>query len=259
MDFMKKGGTVSASYMTGVCNEFGKLRSNDLAGTIFGWKASPKGPAGAEIAAITADGNDRSKPLRSITFRQMPNMPVKTGEAVFVTRAKRSLPAVISKKVGKGAFVYYPGMYGSGNCANYLMVGAKHTFEPDLKLEAFQKKLLDDLVGKAYARDWQVDNLPEDVFSAAYTQDDKFILHFLNAVNSMPEVGKTVGYYLDKTAFPRLEEFTVTVPFKVKNAYAVSPEFEGRKALKIEYSNLQSKVTVPAGLMKVYALVYMEK
>ncbi|MBO5924361.1 MAG: beta-galactosidase trimerization domain-containing protein, partial [Lentisphaeria bacterium] len=257
MDFMKNGGTVSASYMTGICNEFGKLRTNDLAGTIFGWKGSAKGPAGAEIAAIAIDGKTGVKPLRSIQFRRMPSLPVKDSEAAFVTKANRKLPAVISKKVGKGKFVYYPGMYGSGNCSNYLMVGSKHTFQPDLALEKFQKKLLSDLLDNT--RTWQADNLPEEVFSASYTQDNKFVVHFLNAVNSMPEVGKVVGYYLDKTAFPKLDTFTVTVPFKVKKAYAVSPEFSGSKALNVEVKNSASKVTVPGGLFKVYSLIYLEK
>ena len=128
-----------------------------------------------------------------------------------------------------------PGMYGSGNCSNYVMVGQKYNFVPDYNLEKFQKKLLNDLLKDH--RVWQVENLPEDVFTAAYTQENKFVVHFLNAVNSMSEAGTVVGYYLDKTAFPKLESFSFTVPFKVKNAYIVSPEFEGKKSLKAEYKN----------------------
>ena len=75
----------------------------------------------------------------------------------------------------------------------------------------------------------------------------------------MPEVGTVVGYYLDKTAFPKLETFSFTVPFKVKNAYIVSPEFDGKKSLNVEYKNSASKVTVPAGSFKVYSLIYLEK
>lgn len=257
MKFMENGGVVSASYMAGVCDESGKLRSNDLAGKILGWKASPKGPAGAEIAAVTLDGKEQFKPLRSVAFRRMPNLPVGDTDAAFISKANRKLPAVVRKKVGKGWFVYMPGMYGSGNCSNYVMVGQKYNFVPDYNLEKFQKKLLNDLLKDH--RVWQVENLPEDVFTAAYTQENKFVVHFLNAVNSMPEAGTVVGYYLDKTAFPKLESFSFTVPFKVKNAYIVSPEFEGKKSLKAEYKNSVSKITVPAGAFKVYSLIYLEK
>ena len=121
----------------------------------------------------------------------------------------------------------------------------------------FQKKLLSDLLAKN--RSWEPLNVPEDVFTAAYTQDGKFVVHFLNAVNSMPKVGTVVGFYTDKTAFPALGDMSFTVPFKVKNAYAVSPEFAGRKALKIESAKSGSKITLPTGTMKVYSIVYLEK
>ena len=243
--------------MPGVCDELGNLRSNDLAGTIFGWKGVASGPAGAVLAEVSVDGKSSAKPLRDVMFRRIPNMATQEGEAAFITKAKRKLPAAVSKKVGKGKFVYYPGMYGTGNCANGLMVGQKHTFEPDAVLEAFQKKLLLELLDNC--RSWKAENLPEDVFTASYTQDDKFIVHFLNAVNSMPAVGKTIGFYLDDSAFPALKDFTFTVPFKVSKAYAVSPEFEGKKNLKVEAVKAGSKITVPAGTMKVYSMVYLEK
>ena len=257
MDFMKNGGTVSASYMTGVCDEFGKKRANDLAGTIFGWKNSPKGIAASTIETISIDGKVQDKTLRSIPFRRIPQMPVKDGDAAFMTKAKRLLPAEISKKIGNGLFVYYPGTYGAGSCANYLMVGQKFTFVPDLKLEAFQKKLLGKLLDKN--RCWRSSNVPEDVFTAAYTQDNNFILHFLNAVNSMPQAGTVVGYYTDKTAFPKLDAMSFTVPFKVKKAYAVSPEFAGKKDLQVMNKGVRSIVSIPSGLFKVYTLVYLER
>ena len=45
---------------------------------------------------------------------------------------------------------------------------------------------------------------------------------------------------------------------KIKTAYAVSPDFTGRKPLQVTYSGGKSKIILPKELLKSYTIVHME-
>jgi hypothetical protein len=85
------------------------------------------------------------------------------------------------------------------------------------------------------------------------------VLHFLNATNWELTPGTTITYDIGKNPFPAVEDIVFEVPYKVKNAYAVSPDYAGRKALKVEAVNGKSRITLAGNLLKVYTLVYLEK
>ena len=44
----------------------------------------------------------------------------------------------------------------------------------------------------------------------------------------------------------------------IEKAYAVSPDFEGRKTLKVEKVDGQTRIMLPKELLKAYTIVYME-
>ena len=44
----------------------------------------------------------------------------------------------------------------------------------------------------------------------------------------------------------------------VKSAYAVSPDFEGHKPLKLKKVGERTEITLPKELLKAYTIVYVE-
>ena len=255
--FAEKGGTVAASFMAGVADEYGNWRKNDFIGSLLGWKATGKMPAAGKAFSIALDGKNLRNTRNMLLYRQLPNLRTQPSEPVIANRNGSTRPAAITGKVGAGKLVYYPGLYGAANCINELMVGKKYLFEKDSALDDLQKQLLSKLT--AGCRVWTPVNVPEKVFTAAYHQDNKLVLHFLNALNWELAPGTTITYNIGKNPFPTVGDLIFEVPHPVKNAYAVSPDYAGRKPLKVESLNGKSRITLPGGLLKVYTLVYLEK
>ena len=65
---------------------------------------------------------------------------------------------------------------------------------------------------------------------------------------------------LHKEAWPALKEdimFSLR-DGNVKSAYAVSPDFEGHKPLKLKKVGERTEITLPKELLKAYTIVYVE-
>ena len=131
------------------------------------------------------------------------------------------------------------------------MVGSKWQFEPDMVLENLQKGLLEDLAGAT--RRWEAEGVPEDVFSSVWEQDGAIYLHLLNAVGSMPKRGTVVTAKLPEGVFPPpVRDWAIGFRGRrVTEAYAVSPEWEGRRELRVT----DGKVILPKGMLGVYLIV----
>ncbi len=255
--FAENGGVVTASFMTGVGDEFGKWRKNDFISSLMGWKPGKKIPSNGKAFSVSLDGRKKLPLTNYILYRNIPAQLVKAGEPAIYNKADRGRPAMVTAKVGQGKLIYFPGQYGFANCANEYMVGKKFAFKADKNAEFFQKSILEKLLGKY--RTWQPVAVPDGVLTASYWQDDKFVLHFLNAQNAQGEFGKEIKFSIGENPFPEVEDMSFAVPFKIKKAYAVSPDFAGKKELKFMNKGARSIVTLPGKMLKVYTLVYLEK
>ena len=255
--FAEAGGTVAASYMAGVADEYGNWRKEDFIGSLLGWKISGKMPRTGKAYSAAPDGKKFRDTNAVLLYRQLPVVYRAPGVPAIANRNGSTRPAVITASVGQGKLVYYPGLYGAGNCINELMVGKKYLFKKDPVLDELQKKLLSDLT--AGVRAWEPVKVPEKVFTAAYYQDNMTVLHFLNAANWELAPGTTIPYDIGKNPFPAVDDIVFEVPYQVKNAYAVSPDYAGRKPVKVEAVNGRSRITLAGNLLKVYTLVYLEK
>ena len=103
---------------------------------------------------------------------------------------------------------------------------------------------------------------PEKIYSTYYRSDDAEIIHLLNARGANPQYGEILKATCPEEPFPVVDQditITVTAPANVKEVYAVSPDFEGRKALKFTKENNQLKIVLDKGLLKAYTLVWIKK
>ncbi|MBR2358165.1 MAG: beta-galactosidase trimerization domain-containing protein [Lentisphaeria bacterium] len=255
--FAENGGVVTASFMTGVGDEFGKWRKNDFISSLMGWKPGKKIPSNGKAYSVSVDGKNKLPLTRYTIYRNTPPLPLKAGDPVIYNAAGRAKAAMATVKVGQGKLIYFPGQYGFNNCANELMVGKKFDFKADKNAEFFQKSILEKLLGKY--RTWYPTDIPEGILTASYWQNDKFVLHFLNAQNAQGELGKEIKFSIGENPFPEVPDMSFRVPFKVRKAYAVSPDFAGIKELKFMNKGVSTIVTLPGELLKVYTLVYLEK
>ena len=110
------------------------------------------------------------------------------------------------------------------------------------------------------ARIWKV-QAPRLVLGELYYQKSGgYIAHFLNASGTELEKGETVPNGTKEEAWPALKEDVVFTlrDGKVSSAYAVSPDFKGRKTLKVEKVDGQSRITLPKEFMRAYSIVYIK-
>ena len=246
--FLEAGGTVAASYSCALGDEWGSVcRSNVL----MQWLGLPDQPLKTvSVFAVKQDGKAPQKLAKPLSAKALPKGRT-TGAFQLVGVKDREHPAVREAKVGKGRLVYYPALYGQGNAATEVMVGSKWQFEPDMVLENLQKGLLEDLAGAT--RRWEAEGVPEDVFSSVWEQDGAIYLHLLNAVGSMPKRGTVVTAKLPEGVFPPpVRDWAIGFRGRrVTEAYAVSPEWEGRRELRVT----DGRVILPKGMLGVYLIV----
>ena len=85
--------------------------------------------------------------------------------------------------------------------------------------------------------------------------------HFLNAAGTELAKGQMIINGLHKEAWPALDEdITFTLrDGNVQSAYAVSPDFAGRKPLTVKKVGGKAEITLPKELLKAYTIVCMEQ
>ena len=87
-----------------------------------------------------------------------------------------------------------------------------------------------------------------------------YAAHFLNGTGTEMHTGKKVTHLPTGETWPAIKKdivFTMQRE-KIKTAYAVSPDFTGRKPLQVTYSGGKSKIILPKELLKSYTIVHME-
>ncbi|MBE6368684.1 MAG: hypothetical protein E7056_00800 [Lentisphaerae bacterium] len=256
--FAADGGVVSASFMTAVANELGELRQQDMIAEIFNAGKTTNAVAGSKAFSVSLS-DDKVLPLaKELLYRALPQSKAAANSPKIYSKNGKAHAAVLEKKFGKGKFVYYPGMYGAVNAAPEVMVGKSFNFAPAVEMEMLQKNLLSDLT--AGCGIWQpLNNWPDDVLSNSFYQQDKLLIHLLNATGSKIKNGEKIRFDIGKNPFPVVQDLELQVNSgKYGRAYAVSPDFAGKRDLKVEKNGNTLKIKLPAELLKVYTIIYVE-
>ncbi|MPN03474.1 hypothetical protein SDC9_150704 [bioreactor metagenome] len=86
------------------------------------------------------------------------------------------------------------------------------------------------------------------------------LVNFLNGTGTSLAPGETIPGQLTRPAWPALtEDIEFLLPgIKAQTVYAVSPDFEGHKALPFSVSTDGLHVTLPKELLKAYTIVYIK-
>jgi len=125
-----------------------------------------------------------------------------------------------------------------------------------------------DLVRKAYGGQLAFeaqDSIPKKVFVTVYRQQidskDQVMINLLNATGSNLKRGDVVPETNPQPHWPALEkdiEFEIDLPKSIKEAYIVSPDFEGRRPVKVTNISNRYKVTVDSKDLTWYSIVYFD-
>lgn len=238
-EFARNGGTVLITGNSGVYDENGRQRQVWAFEDIF--KQAPSATA-ASVRRFALPGMERvnvSAPLR-----------------IFPLAKRRE--HLLSQDYGKGKVYYLNILLGSALYAAEGTPGRMWTFQPDPVVDQVYRQLLNKLTANAQC--WQI-KAPEMVLTSLYRQQDQMVVHLLNATACSNTPGKPMLAALPDPAFPELaEDITFELPGPWRSAYAVSPDFAGRKAAAVEFDRSWnvSRITVKKELLKVYTIIFVQ-
>ena len=107
---------------------------------------------------------------------------------------------------------------------------------------------------------WDPGDTPAAVLTNVFEVDGKLAIHFLNATGSHLKPGETIPTAMKTPVFPPLaNDITFAVPRKTAKAYAVSPDYDGKRPLECKpLPNGHTQIRLPKELLKAYTIVYIE-
>lgn len=251
--FVKKGGTVMMNTVAGTRNENGDLRRQWPFEKIMGFKPSARMNEVQSFSMDRITAAPAEKKLKSVEL-----IPAqKSDKNSFTVKLKNGkiLPGVIEKSYGKGKFLYFP--CRMEELFYFPIVTDKQVNKVgyDAPMASFYRSLLRKKIGNASLLQT---NAPEKVFMTLYREKDQVLVHLLNGSASGMKKGEKGAAKFKGDPFPALKkDISITVPCFGKNgAFAVSPDFKGRRSLTVKYnSNKTATVILPGKLLKGYTLI----
>jgi hypothetical protein len=168
--------------------------------------------------------------------------------------------AFVEATTGKGRIVYCANRYGLNEFCKSHTVGSTYEFSPDLKIAALNDSIFRKLIGDKLS--FESVTIPPKVLSSVYneTRDGKkmTLVHLLNATGVKAKNG-------DKLPLPYSEwdpikgDMIFEISSKsINEAYYATPDIPGHKPVRVEkISDERYKVTVPAGTVEKYGIVYL--
>ena len=171
-------------------------------------------------------------------------------------------PALVRTPYGKGEVFYEACRLGNYNYEEETTVNRTYRRSTDPVLH----KVLLDLVRRAYdgPMPFEAQVIPEKVFVSVYRQKvkgkEQVLVHLLNATGSKMKAGQTVTRITPKDPWPALGKdlvFEIALP-KFRNAYIVSPDYVGKRSVKVTRAGTRQKVTVNKKDLRWFSTVYFD-
>ncbi len=190
--------------------------------------------------------------------------PFKNSQAkVFMTlqdKLGRKFSTGIVTSYGKGKIFYVSGQLGSVNMENEMTVKRKWRYEPNQQAFVLYAKILGMMTDSD--RSFAPVDIPDKVPCTVYRQGKTIFVNLLNATGVSMRKGEIVPSTSPSPAFPKLQkdiQFKIKLP-GLKNVFAASPDFTGRKPLKVEkLSEGWYQITLPGTLLKCYTVVIINR
>ena len=260
-DFAARGGKVVLSTVSGLNDQWGNRRGKWGFADIFGFSPYPHF---FRLSTVNLPGGDTisldEKESGYYLFYQLRGK-LDVDEILLEGTSGEDgtkVPLLVGKKYQKGDFYYSATSIPAAFFALEYQVRNEWPFQWNKGLEAFFQKLFAQVAQPAAV--WLV-KAPRLVHSELYhRKTGGYVAHFLNATGTELEKGQMIIGGLHKEAWPALKEdimFSLR-DGNVKSAYAVSPDFEGHKPLKLKKVGERTEITLPKELLKAYTIVYVE-
>ncbi|MBQ7179385.1 MAG: hypothetical protein IJS08_18355 [Victivallales bacterium] len=263
--FAQRGGTVIMNSNAASCDELGNPRKS-------GWPFrryfdfTPGKLHKKYVTQIGAspDIKQASKLLAPMHYSR-PYSKGKTisgeGSPLYGFNARgEAFPLIFSAPCGKGKLICEASPLGGGVFIGEIgkvSGNPKWPYELDEKLAANHRKYLKATLGNASP--WQV-SAPTKVYAELYRQDKALVAHFLNGQGATMKKGQVYSGNPPGESWPPLKEdiqFTLKAD-GISQAYAVSPDFQGRKPLQFTRNGDSITIRLPKELLHAYTLVWMK-
>ncbi|MBE6367464.1 MAG: hypothetical protein E7052_06075 [Lentisphaerae bacterium] len=256
-EYAQNGGTVWLCNITGIFDQYGNFRKEWLFKDVFGFNVH-NSPLRNITEFETADGKIVTMQNPVTYFTTKPTIRGASPSGSAITPIGK-FPLWIEKSWGKGKFIYQPMQLAGSLYALEGAPGRKWNFTRDDALADFMHRLLRERLSKSSC--WTTD-APRKVYTTLYREPERYLVHFLNMTGSAIRKGEVMDHTVPADAYPALKNpvsFQLPVnDMPVKQVYAISPDFAGRKALQFTNKDNVINVTVPPELIKVYTIVILD-
>ncbi|MBE6380372.1 MAG: hypothetical protein E7047_05540 [Lentisphaerae bacterium] len=265
--YVENGGVVYASGFVGYYDEIAQKRAHWLFGQelLNGADYMKDDTAGYKKLRVCATGEEISSdaPVRYARYFYPKGKNKLNVLWEFVINDKgTTVPALMYNQIGKGRVYFSPAIFATP--AYSIEVTSKNIikFQRKPQAEALAWQILDMFITPEH-RIWDASGIPEQVLTSIYkTTGNRIAVHLLNATKSNYKPGDKIPSTAPANAYDPLQEvmsFTIPTDGKVKSVYACSPDFEGKKILPYTVQDNAVKVTVPAGTLQCYMIIYIEQ
>ena len=247
--FAGNGGKLLITSITGTLDEFWNGRPWPFSGW-FGTRPSRLG-MGRDLIF-----KGKKIRLQRPFYFHHPAGKLRSGSETLVSYANAPVPLAVRRTVGKGEVCWLNGeLFRALYQEEWFHPGDKYDFAVDPNLNALVQTLLNGLIGDAAS--FKI-SAPEKVYTSFYREKDMILIHFLNHTGFRLKVGDRMPWNVAPDAFPRLEKAVsaeVGTRRKIREVYAVSMDFKGRKPLPFTQEKNTVQFILPPELLKVYTIV----
>jgi len=161
---------------------------------------------------------------------------------------------------GKGRIIYSPERYGLNDFCKFYTIENTYMFNPDTNITITHKKLLQKVLGPQSS--FKAIAIPEKVIVSVYNEmrnEKKLTLvHLLNATGVEVKNGDLLP--LNNPTWNEIQtemSFEILLP-AISELYYTSPDSPGHKTITSEKTGEgKYKITIPAGTVERYGIVYL--
>ena len=170
-------------------------------------------------------------------------------------------PGIVQTRYGKGTVIYEACRLGAYNFESERTVRDTFSFQRNNRVH----NLVMEIVRRAYGGSLPFEaaaSMPAKVFTTVYRQHvngkEQVLVHLLNATGSDIKAGEKVPGTTPENAWPTLKK---DISFSIKlrrfsDSYVVSPDFEGRRPVRVKPAGDRFQVTVDKKDLKWFSTVY---
>ncbi len=257
LNFAKNGGTVMFDTTAATRNQLGIRHGKWPLADIFGFNQPGRIAKATGKAVLLTPKGDIPLAGTSLYYATEFEPEPSTRRAPFTIKFENGakMPGMITRKYGKGKVFYLPMRFGEIAYIPDLKPGSLCPFvERPVQLDFF-RELLGEIIGD-YAL--LKTDAPPKVYMTVYREKESILIHVLNGTGTGAKHAERITERNTGNPFPPLAydlHVSLFAP-DAKETFAVSPDFEGRRALPLSMDkNGNVIITLPKELLKVYTII----